>query len=168
MSVDLACQEKPDVWFSESPLLIEIAKNACNECPLKTQCYDLAVFNGEEFGIWGGVNFNKQSSERPDVEPEIKMCRAKKHVLPNGKGKCSECSNERNKRYEAKRKGKRDYGPYRRQEVGDTCKNGHLISGENVKIREQDGAVCCKECSSPNHKFKNARGNSYHKAGAFN
>jgi WhiB family redox-sensing transcriptional regulator len=44
----------------------------CAGCPVRAQCYDQAVQNGERWGIWGGVNFAMTSVSRgagPGPEP---------------------------------------------------------------------------------------------------
>lgn len=33
------------------------AEQLCHGCPLIYECYQFAVANKEEYGIWGGVNF---------------------------------------------------------------------------------------------------------------
>ena len=34
----------------------------CTDCPLLKLCYDFAVANYEQFGIWGGINFTKEKN----------------------------------------------------------------------------------------------------------
>lgn len=46
-----------------APLTDEQAEDACYGCPLLKQCYDFAVANKEEFGIWGGIIFDKRNDE---------------------------------------------------------------------------------------------------------
>jgi hypothetical protein len=36
------------------------AKQICAACPIRVQCLALAITNGEEFGIWGGVNLETE------------------------------------------------------------------------------------------------------------
>lgn len=45
----------------------------CARCPVRAQCYARAVDNGEQWGIWGGVNFGMTGASRsaePRQEPE--------------------------------------------------------------------------------------------------
>lgn len=35
----------------------EEAEQLCYGCPIIYQCYQFAIANKEEYGIWGGVNF---------------------------------------------------------------------------------------------------------------
>lgn len=57
---------------------IALARQVCLGCPVATQCFNHAFKAEEEFGVWGGVNFqrgrNIPASRRLD---EIK----KKHKL---------------------------------------------------------------------------------------
>lgn len=39
------------------PLTQEDADALCAGCPLIKQCYDFAVANDEQFGVWGGILF---------------------------------------------------------------------------------------------------------------
>lgn len=33
----------------------EMALNACSSCPVRQQCYEFAVCNNEQYGIWAGT-----------------------------------------------------------------------------------------------------------------
>ena len=52
-----------DAWFPDS-LEMDVqtaaneAKRTCRECPVQQRCLEWALRAGEEFGIWGGVNFS--------------------------------------------------------------------------------------------------------------
>ena len=59
----VACQELPDVFFPEDfpdaqmrRRAEQVAKNLCNECPIKFQCLQAALENQEAYGIWGGLS----------------------------------------------------------------------------------------------------------------
>lgn len=59
----VACEELPDVFFPEDfsdPKMRRhaerVAKNLCNECPVKWLCLEAALANKEGYGIWGGLN----------------------------------------------------------------------------------------------------------------
>lgn len=41
----------PDRGESAAP-----AKTACGRCPVKNECLEFALSNGEKFGIWGGAS----------------------------------------------------------------------------------------------------------------
>lgn len=45
----------PDWWFEPVFQGGHDAIKICNECPLKAQCAEYAITQGEEYGIWGGL-----------------------------------------------------------------------------------------------------------------
>ena len=52
---DLPCRTyDPDLWFSDSPADLELAKSLCAECPLRAECLAGAIERGEPWGVWGG------------------------------------------------------------------------------------------------------------------
>ena len=54
----LPCQrENPQLWFSEFPADLELAKAYCGPCPLRGPCLAGAVERGEPHGVWGGQIF---------------------------------------------------------------------------------------------------------------
>ena len=44
----------PDMWFAESPVLLEQAKRLCRECPVRGACLEGALARREPWGVWGG------------------------------------------------------------------------------------------------------------------
>jgi WhiB family redox-sensing transcriptional regulator len=55
----VACQrEDPELWFSESPSHLELAKAYCRRCPLRAACLAGAVDRAEPWGVWGGEIFD--------------------------------------------------------------------------------------------------------------
>lgn len=46
--------DNPDLWFAESPLDLERAKELCGACPIRRQCLAAALERGEPWGVWGG------------------------------------------------------------------------------------------------------------------
>jgi WhiB family redox-sensing transcriptional regulator len=51
----LPCQRHdPELWFSEHPSQIELAKSMCAACPLREACLAGALDRGEIAGVWGG------------------------------------------------------------------------------------------------------------------
>lgn len=54
----LPCRQfDPDMWFSESPAELELAKSLCGGCPLRLECLSGAVTRAEPWGVWGGEIF---------------------------------------------------------------------------------------------------------------
>ncbi len=43
-----------ELWFAESPADVELAKELCAECPLRSACLAGALERGEPWGVWGG------------------------------------------------------------------------------------------------------------------
>lgn len=51
----LPCRrEDPELFFAESPRDVEVAKEMCRACPVRTQCLAGALERREPWGVWGG------------------------------------------------------------------------------------------------------------------
>ena len=48
------CKNDPDLWFAESPAMLECAKALCRRCPVREACLEGALTRGEPWGVWGG------------------------------------------------------------------------------------------------------------------
>ncbi|HEX9999464.1 MAG TPA: WhiB family transcriptional regulator, partial [Actinoplanes sp.] len=60
IEANLPCRKfDPDVWFSDSPAQLELAKSLCGECPLRVECLAGAVERNEPWGVWGGEIFER-------------------------------------------------------------------------------------------------------------
>ena len=46
--------EDPELFFAESPTDVELAKQVCAPCPLRSTCLDAALERREPWGVWGG------------------------------------------------------------------------------------------------------------------
>ncbi|MFG2586888.1 WhiB family transcriptional regulator [Streptomyces sp. NBC_01166] len=61
-----ACREEdPDLFFpigSTGPALVqaEEAKAVCGTCPVREQCLEWALENGQDSGVWGGMDENER------------------------------------------------------------------------------------------------------------
>jgi WhiB family redox-sensing transcriptional regulator len=54
----LPCQrENPQLWFSEFPADLALAKAHCQCCPIRGLCLAGAVERREPHGVWGGEIF---------------------------------------------------------------------------------------------------------------
>lgn len=68
----LLCQSEPDLFFSEHPDDLRLAKALCGQCPVRMACLTGACERGEPWGVWGGELFqngrvipNKRPRGRP-------------------------------------------------------------------------------------------------------
>ncbi|MEU0137233.1 WhiB family transcriptional regulator [Streptomyces sp. NPDC006296] len=61
-----ACREEdPDLFFpigSTGPALVqaEEAKAVCGACTVREQCLEWALENGQDAGVWGGLDENER------------------------------------------------------------------------------------------------------------
>ena len=55
----LPCSDNTQLWFSDLPADLELAKALCKTCPLRPPCLAGAVQRGEPCGVWGGEIFEK-------------------------------------------------------------------------------------------------------------
>jgi WhiB family redox-sensing transcriptional regulator len=61
-----ACRSAdPDLFFPQPGESADAAMAICAGCPVRAECLELARTNGEQFGIWGGV----------DLEAETRLAR---------------------------------------------------------------------------------------------
>ena len=67
----------PQLWFSERPAELELAKARCRPCPLRQACLSGAVQRSEPCGVWGGEIFDngriigrKRPRGRPPKRPD--------------------------------------------------------------------------------------------------
>lgn len=49
----------PDLWFSDSPAELELAKSLCGDCPVRVECLAGAFERAEPWGVWGGEIFER-------------------------------------------------------------------------------------------------------------
>lgn len=58
--VDLPCRVRdPELWFADSPTELELAKNFCLDCPVRSMCLTGALERREPWGVWGGEIFER-------------------------------------------------------------------------------------------------------------
>ena len=53
----LPCREDAELWFSDSPADVELAKQLCSDCPVRHACLAGALERREPWGVWGGEIF---------------------------------------------------------------------------------------------------------------
>lgn len=56
----------PRLFFPEAGESVKEALNVCAECPVKTECLQYALDNGERFGIYGGTTARDRKTLRRD------------------------------------------------------------------------------------------------------
>ena len=52
-------REDPQLWFSERPDDLELAKAHCRPCPVRELCLAGAAERREPYGVWGGEIFTR-------------------------------------------------------------------------------------------------------------
>lgn len=52
-------REDLQLWFSDRPADLELAKAHCRPCPLRGACLDGALARREPHGVWGGEIFEQ-------------------------------------------------------------------------------------------------------------
>ncbi len=69
----LPCQrQSPQLWFSDLPADLELAKAHCAPCPIRGSCLAGALARHEPHGVWGGEIFNRgviTARKRPRGRP---------------------------------------------------------------------------------------------------
>jgi WhiB family redox-sensing transcriptional regulator len=65
-------RENPQLWFSEVPAYLQLAKAYCRPCPMRPACLAGAVERHEPHGVWGGEIFARGAvitEKRPRGRP---------------------------------------------------------------------------------------------------
>jgi len=72
----LPCRrENPQLWFSDLPADLQLAKAHCQPCPIRRICLAGAVERHEPHGVWGGQIFTRgaiTTEKRPRGRPPSK------------------------------------------------------------------------------------------------
>lgn len=68
-TLDAICaQIGGDAWYPEKGGNPGHIKAVCTGCPVRSQCLDYALENGEAFGIWGGLTAKQRRKLRRESE----------------------------------------------------------------------------------------------------
>jgi WhiB family redox-sensing transcriptional regulator len=65
-------REDPQLWFSDRPADLQLAKAHCRPCPMRRVCLAGAVERVEPHGVWGGEIFARGAiitAKRPRGRP---------------------------------------------------------------------------------------------------
>lgn len=57
----LPCRRAPELWFSPNHIERQAAARQCHQCPLLLECMRTALATDEQFGVWGGVDFEARA-----------------------------------------------------------------------------------------------------------
>lgn len=60
----LACELRPDWWYSKARKKQLHAKAACATCPVQAACATYSIQSGEVHGIWGGLDESERRQLR--------------------------------------------------------------------------------------------------------
>jgi WhiB family transcriptional regulator, redox-sensing transcriptional regulator len=65
-------RQNPQLWFSDQPADLQVAKEYCQPCPMRRACLAGAVERHEPHGVWGGEIFARGAiiaGKRPRGRP---------------------------------------------------------------------------------------------------
>lgn len=57
----LPCRTDPEPYFSPNATDRQYATRQCHACPLLLACMKYALTSGQEYGVWGGVDFEARA-----------------------------------------------------------------------------------------------------------
>lgn len=56
MGEGICAQTGPELFFPDRGGSVTEAKELCADCPIRSECLEYALDNGERFGVWGGLS----------------------------------------------------------------------------------------------------------------
>ena len=65
----LTTAQRDDIFFPARGAPTAPAKAICASCPVREECLDYAITNGEKFGIWGGLSERERRRIRRATRP---------------------------------------------------------------------------------------------------
>lgn len=64
-SYALCAEVDPELFFPEKGVSAATARKICFACPVRTECLDWAISNGETSGVWGGLSERERRGLMP-------------------------------------------------------------------------------------------------------
>ena len=65
LSVEGECRGvDTNMFYLDTPIAIEIARQVCGQCAVRSACLDFAINTREEYGVWGGVSAPERKNIR--------------------------------------------------------------------------------------------------------
>jgi hypothetical protein len=63
---NLPCRQAPDMYFATNADLYftNLAKKACQACPIRMMCAEYAIKHNETEGVWGGLGTSERKRMR--------------------------------------------------------------------------------------------------------
>ena len=76
-------RENPQLWFSDLPADLQLAKAYCQPCPMRRICLAGAVERHEPHGVWGGEIFAQRRDHHGEkaARPAAQRSRAGEVVI---------------------------------------------------------------------------------------
>lgn len=108
----LCAQVDGELWFPERGGSVAEAKKVCAACPVRAQCLDYALANGERWGVWGGRSERERRKLARTAPRTPGRCRAglhemtdaNTHVRGDGARVCRACAAAAEKRRRDRRR----------------------------------------------------------------
>ena len=92
--LQLPCRQfDADLWFSEAPAELEVAKTLCADCPLRAECLASAIERREPWGVWGGEIFERGAvvaRKRPRGRPRKDAAAAEAQARAQARARAEE------------------------------------------------------------------------------
>lgn len=65
------------IFFADTPDGLETAKSICRGCPVRKECFDFALRTRQNYGVWGGENFDDAKRLRRNAATKARRDRLK-------------------------------------------------------------------------------------------
>ncbi|MYT24598.1 WhiB family transcriptional regulator [Streptomyces sp. SID7760] len=65
MADGICAQTDPDLFYPDPGGQALPAKTICTSCPVRPECLEHAIANGEKYGVWGGTSERQRRNRTP-------------------------------------------------------------------------------------------------------